>query len=430
MNKTTRRFVLAIAATFVLAAAAVTAVTAGAAPPWRELLGNVRSISQGGAGHEVRPVPSVPRPALHKPFVDPVFGTTLVRITDASQVSGVNRVRHYYSKMNPFNADETRAILFSGDGGKHLYDTATWKPIKPLRVTSSDPEIQWHPSDPNLFYYLDFAGNSPNVRAMFRYDVRTDQRTLLRDFSEYETARGRLEGNLDREGRYYAMLGYKGKQIEAFVYDLRNDRVSRRLPVTGKMADDWISVSQSGRYVVLMGGDRSRVYDIEMNHLRDLPDGSFGHADLCLTAEGRDVMVYDGADHQIGPHRNINMIDLASGEAIALVRIGWKSTPHVSCRNLDRPGWALVSTQGPDSKYPNHDFEIFWVKLDRSGEVRRVAHHHSDRENGGYFAEQHAVSNRDGTKIVFASNWENGPVASYLIDLSRGAGGRAVAPDR
>lgn len=141
-------------------------------------------------------------------------------------------------------------------------------------------------------------------------------------------------------------------------------------------------------------------------------------------------MVYDGADHQIGPHRNINMIDLASGEAIALVRIGWKSTPHVSCRNLDRPGWALVSTQGPDSKYPNHDFEIFWVKLDRSGEVRRVAHHHSDRENGGYFAEQHAVSNRDGTKIVFASNWENGPVASYLIDLSRGAGGRAVAPDR
>ena len=101
----------------------------------------------------------------------------------------MNRVRHYYSKMNPFNADETRAILFSGDGGKHLYDTRSWKPIEDLRVASSDPEIQWHPSDPNLFYYLDFENNSPNVRAMYRYDIRTDRRVLLRDFSEYETAR-------------------------------------------------------------------------------------------------------------------------------------------------------------------------------------------------------------------------------------------------
>ena len=296
----------------------------------------------------------MPRPALHKPFVDPVFGTTIVRITDASQVRGVNRVRHYYSKMNPFNADETRAIPFSGDGGKHLYDTRSWKPIKDLRVASSDPEIQWHPSDPNLFYYLDFENNSPNVRAMYRYDIRTDRRVLLPDLSEYETARGRLEGNLDREGRYYAMLGYKdkGKQIEAFVYDLRNDCVSRRVPVTGKMAADWISVSQSGRYVVLMGGDRSRVYDVEMNHLRDLPLGSFGHADLCLTADGRDVMVYDGADHQIGPHRNVNMIDLASGNAIALLRIGWKSTPHVSCRNLDLPGLGADLDRGSRLQVP------------------------------------------------------------------------------
>lgn len=418
MSGTTRGMAVVVAAALAVSIAVTAAATTAR---WGKLVASVRADAETGSAHEIRRPPAVPRPALHRAFVDPVFGTTIVRITDPSQVPGVNRVRHYYSKMNPFNADETRAILFGGDGGKILYDTRTWQPIKSLRITSSDPEIQWHPSDPNLFYHLDFVGNSPNVRAMFRYDIRTDERTLLRDFSEYETARGRLEGNLDRAGRYYAMLGFKGKQIEAFVYDLVNDRVSQRVPVTEKMADDWISVSQSGRFVVLMGGDRSRVYDIQMNHLRDLPQGSFGHADLCLTADGRDVMVYDGADHQIGAHRNVNLIDLETGAAIALVRLGWKSTPHVSCRNLDRPGWALVSTQGPDSRYPNHDFEIFWVKLDSSGEVRRIAHHHSNREEGGYFAEQHAVSNRDGTKIVFASNWEKGPVADYLVDLGRGA---------
>ena len=83
------------------------------------------------------------------------------------------------------------------------------------------------------------------------------------------------------------------------------------------------------------------------------------------------------------------------------------------------PGWALISTQGPDGKYPNHDFEIFWVKLDGSGDVRRVAHHHSSRKVGGYFAEQHAVTNRDGSKIIFTSNWDGKEISDYLITINK-----------
>jgi hypothetical protein len=381
--------------------------------------------------HEARAIPNTPRPALHQSVKDPVFGTTIKRISDGSQGDGkITRMRHYYSKADPFNADGTRAVLFASDGSKWLYDTSTWKPIKYLKITSSDPEIQWHPRDPNLLYHLDFVGNSPNVRAMFRYDIRTDSRTMLRDFAEYETARGRLEGNLDKEGRYYAMFGKRGKQGEAFVYDLVNDKVSPKLPVTEKMADDWISVSPSGKYVVMMGGDRSRVYDIQMNHLRDLEKGSFGHADLCLRENGSDVMVFDGADLQLDHNRNINMVDLETGKITAIARIGWRSTPHISCRNLDMPGWALISTQGPDKKYPNHDFEIFWVKLDGSNEVRRVAHHHSSRESGGYFAEQHAVTNRSGTRIMFASNWRESAVGSYLIELGAKDAGKTSATGR
>src|SRR3990172_1645924 len=295
------------------------------------------------ADHEIHVPTKVARPGLHASYVDPVFKTTVTRITDPSQIGGnVSRVRHYYSKMNPFNADESRAILFTSDGGVWLYDARTWNPIKNLRIVSSDPEIQWHPSDPYIFYFLDFMENSPNVRAMFTYDVL-------------------------------------------------NDKVSKRISVTERMADDWISVSPSGKYVVIMGGDRSRIYDIDMNHLRDLPEGSYGHADLCLKADRSDAMVFDGADLQLDHNRNINMADLATGKISILTRIGWATTPHVSCRNLNFPGWALISTQGPDQKYPNHDFEIFWVKMDGSGQVRRFAHHHSSRENGGYFAEQHAV---------------------------------------
>ncbi|GIK82815.1 MAG: hypothetical protein BroJett024_39200 [Alphaproteobacteria bacterium] len=410
---TTHRF-FAWSAWFIAVSALSSAATlAGAQPVLEGLLD----------GHAVRPAPSSAPPGLHEPFVDPTFGTTVMRITDPSQVPGKRRIRHYYSKANPLNANDSLAIFFGGDGSLILYDAATWKPIRELDIVSSDPEIQWHPKDPGVFYFLDFAGNSPNVRAMYRYDTKSGKKTLLRDFSEYETVRGKLEGNLDREGRYYAMVGKKGANFEAFVYDLQNDTIRRRLPVTGAMVADWISVTPSGRHVVMMGKDRSRVFDLDMNHLRDLPLGTFGHADLCLRADGTEVMVFDGADHQLDNNRNINMADLQTGRISVLTRIGWGTTPHVSCRNLAMPGWALISTQGPDRKYPNHDFEIFWIKLDGSGQVRRVAHHHSSREKGGYFSEQHAVTNATGTRIIFASNW-NGAIdpSSFLVTLPRSRG--------
>jgi hypothetical protein len=377
-------------------------------------------------GNDYIAVQKVERPALHKTVRDPVFGTTIMRITDPSQANRQRRIRHYYSKMNPFNADGTRAVMTGSTGRTFLYDTATWEPIDTLHVGSSDPEIQWHPTDPNLFYYMGFSGHSRNVRGMYLYDIGLGKGELLHDFREYDSARGQLEGNMDKAGRFYALVGKrKGEAVAAFVYDVAHDRVSRRIPVKGRMVTDWISVSPSGKYVVMMGKDRSRIYDIDMNHLRDLPAGSFGHGDICQLSDGREALVYDGADYQLNHNRNINITDLATGKTTIGVRIGWSSTPHVSCRNLDLPGWALISTQGPDRRYPNHDFEIFWLKLDGSGEVRRVAHHHSDRHKGGYFSEQHAVSNRDGSKIIFASNWDDRMVADYLIDLGAPETGEA-----
>lgn len=370
-------------------------------------------------GHEVRVPPRSPQPALHAPFRDPVFGACITRISDASQWPGLKRIRHYYAKANPFNADNTRAILWGDQGGFLLFDTQKWKPIADLKLVNGDAEISWHPTNPSLFYVMDMDDSSV-MRDMYRYDIKGGGKKLVRRFSEYLSAGGKREGNMDAKGRYYAMVGHKSKaenDLEAFVYDVENDRVIARRPVTLRMVDDWISVTPSGRYVVMMGKDRSRVFDINLNPVLELPQGSFGHADLCTSADGRDLMVVDGADHQLDNNRNINIADLATGKVTIGLRIGWSTTPHVSCRNLALPGWALISTQGPDRKYPNHDYEIFWLKLDGSGEVRRIAHHHSDREEGGYFAEQHAVPNRDGTMILFASNWGGTSINEYLVDL-------------
>ena len=384
-------------------------------------------------GHDVLVAPPSPQPPLFQPFRDPVFGTKITRITDPSQMPNVTRVRHYYSKSDPFNADGSYAVLFASDGTIALYDARIWTYQRRLRFANGDPEIQWDRKDPNIFYYVEKpSAGAKDVRAIMRYDIRNDDIQLVHDFAEYDGARGRLEGNMDREGRYYALVAWKVKEkvVDAIVFDLKEKRIHSRTRVEPRMIDDWISMSPSGKYVVMMGKDRSRVYDTELKPLRELPAGSFGHGDLCQLADGSEALVYDGADRQLDSNRNINIADLATGRERAGVRIGWGSTPHVSCRNLDFPGWALISTQGPDKKYPNHDFEIFWLKLDGSNEVRRVAHHHSQRARGGYFAEQHAVTNRTGDRIVFASNWDGNVVNDYLIELDSAAAAAAPAQDR
>ncbi|MFV1982137.1 MAG: hypothetical protein ACC657_01240 [Thiohalomonadales bacterium] len=370
-------------------------------------------------GHDFIRVPDIEKPGLHESYIDPVFKTVITRITDPSQVSRVSRIRHYYSKANPFNADESLAVMFASNGSKWLYDAKKWEPIQKLILWSSEPEIQWHPTDPDKFYYMARMSQRKKPRGMFVYNVKTNSRTLLKDFSEYKWIRGKLEGNMDKEGRYYALIGTQGKLNEIFVYDVLNNTISKKEPVSKYVASDWVSVSPSGKYVVAMGKYRSRIYDIKMNLIHNLPKGTFGHGDLCLGEKGTEYLVFDGADYEIDSNRNINKVNLKTGRIEIVTRIGWRSTPHVSCRNLDKPGWALISTQGPDNRYPNHDFEIFWVKLDGSGEVRRVAHHRSQRKGSGYFAEQQAVTNRSGNKIIFASNWKNTEaVSDYLIDLT------------
>jgi hypothetical protein len=381
--------------------------------------------------HDLRPSPTVQPPLYLLPIKDLVFGSRITRVTDPGQGQNVNRIRHYYSKSNPFNADESFALMYGSDGTVYLYDTKRWAPLRTLNFIDGEPEPQWDPVNPQILYHLDQPPGTRAARAFYKLNVTTGERTLLHDFTQYESVRGKLEGNLDAEGRYYAMVGRKSGIFEAFVYDLRKDKISPVLPVSEAMADDWISVSPSGKYVVMMGKDRSRVYDIQMNHLRDLPKGSFGHGDICLLADGSEALVYDGADHQLDANRNINMAKLGTGDVSKLVRIGWATTPHVSCRNLGMPGWALVSTQGPDKKYPNHDFEIFWVKLDGSAQIRRLAHHHSARSSGGYFAEQHATSNRSGSKVIFSSNWDGkAPIATYLIDRWPGVEQTAAVPQK
>ena len=67
-------------------------------------------------------MPAVAEPAtksigLANPsFVDPVYGTRVYKVTDASDFAGASFVRHDYSRRQAFNADNTRFLGSTSDG--------------------------------------------------------------------------------------------------------------------------------------------------------------------------------------------------------------------------------------------------------------------------------------------------------------------------
>jgi hypothetical protein len=392
-------------------------------------------------------MPATARPAVGVSVTDPVFGTTVKRLTNAL-TSGSLGIAPQYSKRQAWNANDSLMLLLNCDDGYFsLYDGNTGQFIRPL----DDPpvggeDVFWHPTNK---YRIIYAGDS----ILYSYDIRTNERTPLHVFTAYTWINTRGEGNLSNDGRYYAFIGqnydYGTGEVtfsDIVVYDLVMDQVIALMPVTHDStagAIDWISISPSGNYVVVDHSDSDsarhhgvEVYDRNLNFLWQRPVGA-GHSDLGLDTYNQDFLVKDvyGVDSNV---MRICKYRLSNGVSTTLLTLDWTFDMHLSCRNVNRPGYCFVSTfdyigrltDDSLSWLPFED-EVFALKLDGSGYTERIAHHHSKRfstytpnpDSSVYWAEPHATVNRSGTKILWGSNWRQDmnlvtSVDTYLCDFS------------
>jgi hypothetical protein len=128
------------------------------------------------------------------------------------------------------------------------------------------------------------------------------------------------------------------------------------------------------------------------------------HADLTPDPfdNNQDVLV-GGRSCPGATFGNVVKVRLEDGAVTPLTDgINESSVFHVSTRNLDRPGWAYVSWyRVPGTRFSD---EIIAVKLDGSQSVERLCHIHTAYD-GCYRCEAHPVPSRDGTRVLFASNW-------------------------
>lgn len=398
--------------------------------------------------HNGLPETDIPKPPTGVQFNDPVFNSVIMRITDnkSMKTAGLkpSGIFPQYSKRQAWNCNETFLILCSGDGNTFLFDGSTYKFIKVLEGVAGD-DIFWHPLRPALLYYV-------IENTLYSYNVNSGNKKALHVFKGYSFADTHGEGNLSGDGRYYALAGrtYNStsgevKYKDLLVYDILNDKIISNLALPEKIENfDWISVSPEGKYVVVDYADNIdrrfhglEVYDINFKFIWQKPIGA-GHSDIGIDEDGNEVLVMDVYD----PDANITYIKkfkLSDGGETTLLEVSPFFDLHISCRNTKQKGWCYISTfdyverlsHSASSWLPFED-EIFALKLDGSGEVKRIAHHHSrryshlaaDSDNSIYWAEPHATVSASGQRILFGSNWNkdinlDSSVDTYVIDLKK-----------
>ena len=392
-------------------------------------------------GFEIYQPPQMAEPLARSPFLDPVFGTCVVRVTDRQTDIDVDDqsagLKNEYSRVQSFNADGSRIVARGIEGTWYLYDAETLQVMGQLPI---EVEPRWSSTDPNVIYY---ALNT----SLMSYNTQTGEQVNVHDFAAdlpgYNPVMvwTRYEGSPSVDGRYWGMLVEDQDWVRSafLVYDLQVDQVIATRDLRTWSAEareiDTAAISPLGNYFLAyldkycepgeLGSDDNpcglMVYDRDLQNGRSLLR-IIGHSDLALDAQGREVLVYQDIDTD-----NISMLDLASGEVTPLWPIDFSHTAiglHFSGRAFQRLGWVLVSTHdGDPASYTWMDDQVFAIELKPGGRVIRLAHTHSlvdESQEHDYWAEPHASVNQDFTRVLFTSNWGRSgtdEVEMYMVYL-------------
>jgi Secretion system C-terminal sorting domain len=369
--------------------------------------------------------PTGATPAYLAPFTENLSGNTVTRISDQNVfgTSGQN-LRHNYSTDQPWNSDETLIKLAGYPAA--ILDANTYELLSWADIPSTG---KWANTNPNIIYGT--SGNS-----FVAYNVTSNTTNTLRTFSGYSSISfGYGEGNMSNDDRYIGFIGSSNGNRVYIVYDILNDVITGERNVGSSGDLDWFSVSASGNYAVAAwrpdgtGPNAGyKVYDITLTTEQHLNDNT-AHSDFGIDANGNDVIVAYGYEPEWNQGFYLKYIRLDTGEVTPLFNYpGGIWGGHVSTRNIDRPGWAYIS-EGCCTDNPVAPREIFAIKLDNSNTIERFAKHHSNY-GAGYGHEAQAVPNRDGTKVLFASNWNNSFGGNYapawIVEVPQSGGNSNV----
>ncbi len=373
------------------------------------------------------PAPHLDKPGYLQTVIDPVFNTRITRIVGnpgepipniAGEVWADDTLRHGYSKRQPWNADQSMIYLDRHDPELWL-DGMTYQPLF-TRKDKPGTSLRWSTVEPRIMFYLGRSGNEH----LGRWDVVDNVAEELIDLRAYQDISfGEGEGNFTWDSSKVAISATRrndGKKV-VFTVDVVQKIKGADIDVSALVELKNCTISPLGNFIVIgadldgSGSDRLQVRSAASGEVlwEEHEYGLPSHFDTQVDEQGDEVIVGVGkSDPYKGMVIKRRLLD---GKITVLIDKGYAS--HTSGRCIKRKNWVYVTYQIRDntSWWPFRN-EIVAVKLDGS-RIERLGNLHAIVFD--YLAEPHGCPSPDGTRVMFASDWENGdfPVQAYVIDL-------------
>ncbi|WP_445737730.1 T9SS type A sorting domain-containing protein [Mariniflexile sp.] len=377
-------------------------------------------------------------PAVGESYNDPVFNTSIKRLTDSQGVFGFNGERAMFSTDDKyFVVAVDRPSL--PRKRLHLFDGRTGDLIRILPNFVSDRTIVRWGYDPEVLVYAE--GN--NLKG---FNVVTDVITTLATFSEaIGDATGMLcggDGNdFDDAGEW--LLLNKGPQDanglpgEMFAYNIRTGETGPVKDMSSYLID-YCTISPSGQYIVGTSFDpaattpglgKKWIWNRDWTNEREITesDGTrIGNAHMDLAyLDGTDECLVTKLSGGVWAIRfsDLNQFNVLSASGLGIIMysaVGGSNRNHI---------YLAVESKGldPDVAWSPYLGELVQVPLVTTGpgEISRLAHHRARTHDGSFhqFVDQpEPWINHAGDRLFFRSNMDNytelGKNDLYMIELN------------
>ncbi len=370
----------------------------------------------------VDPNPDADVPGYKSSQDVPGLNTVLTRISSNS-AHGVSNgsARHAYSRRQAWNANETYMLI-----GEKIIDASTYDIIVGAIPISS--AVNWSNLNPQLMYGMRYKGGTLNT--ISSYNISNGSIDDLYEFSGYNSCTfGDGEGSISNDDRYVAISCTSSSSGNRHIigFDIQNRQVVGEIQVGSGF--NWASYSQSGQYMLVEDRNASTStgsaivrYDTNLQNGTIITEHR-SHGDIGVDVNGDDVLVMISWDY-------ISYVRLNDGKRVNLA-VSNNVAPiaghgHISCRNINRPGWCYFSSYdssrvgavkiGMAAGEPTYTDNDGLNVVEGLGVVEHWGFHRSSFSE--YNSQPRASASPSGQKLVMTSDWYGrGEINDYTLEL-------------
>jgi hypothetical protein len=385
-------------------------------------------------------------PAKGQSYVDPTFGCTVTRITDASSQDWSGSfylpLNMGYATVSPFNANDTYLMLSDGWRRFFVSDLAGNVVVPMSNMPAmNNTWVLWDASSPSVFYYT-----YQNYLMKGTISGSSVSAAIVHQFSEYAAIDFMDEADVSRDGAHVVIVGgdTSGSSPEhVFVYDFTsnvkgavyttsctgsvnapNNNCLHKLVQT---SDNNVIIQFANDGSGLEQGNRLWTGALPLPQLQDATDhldAGYDKNDNAVYVELGNSYVLPGLTNPCPSGWGLD-VRMVYNPLSAVCLLDGQPAWHVGYRGNAQQPWVGLSffdsgrTPGPEwfdktanyaaptaSTWLLYEDEIMVVRIDannNSSLVYRLARAYS-RSNEDFYAQPHGAISRDGKYIAFNSN--------------------------